>query len=235
MAFTKTIKKSVLEKAAFRCCRCQSIGVEVHHIIPQEHKGSDDITNAAPLCPNCHTDFGDNTKKRKNITHMRDWWYRTAKNKYPSDRIDKNQLSEINSNLKKIQKNQDSSLSELNALKSELKDVVSKRIDSITPEMASITASGLINSTSASGSPGLIANSIQKIGGIGTLSNELMNSPELIKFGNIDTGMLVDNIINTAKCPRCGSGIKMSVGLQQCPFCGDMIMPSTVLKSISDK
>lgn len=61
--------------AAFRCCRCQRVGVQAHHIIPSENGGPDTMDNAAPLCPNCHVDFGDNPLKRKEITQMRDWWY----------------------------------------------------------------------------------------------------------------------------------------------------------------
>jgi 5-methylcytosine-specific restriction endonuclease McrA len=35
MAFPERIKLEVKRKAAFRCSRCQNIGVEVHHIIPE--------------------------------------------------------------------------------------------------------------------------------------------------------------------------------------------------------
>lgn len=85
MGFSETIKKEVKEKAAFRCCRCQNIGIHIHHIIPQKDGGSDDIDNAAPLCPNCHNDFGDNSEKRKEIHHMRDWWYNQVEIKYPKE------------------------------------------------------------------------------------------------------------------------------------------------------
>ncbi len=73
MDFTEQVKKEVKERAAFRCCRCQQIGIHVHHIIPQENGGSSDMDNAAPLCPNCHDYFGANPQKRKEITQMRDW------------------------------------------------------------------------------------------------------------------------------------------------------------------
>jgi 5-methylcytosine-specific restriction endonuclease McrA len=75
MGFSELVKYEVKRQAAFQCCRCHSIGVEVHHIIPQEHGGSDDIENAAPLCPTCHAYFGGNPDKRKEITQMRDCWY----------------------------------------------------------------------------------------------------------------------------------------------------------------
>lgn len=82
MAFAEKIKLKVKRRAAFRCCRCQSIGVEVHHILPQSDGGSDAIDNAAPLCAKCHNDFGANPLKRKEITEMRNWWYEKVSDKY---------------------------------------------------------------------------------------------------------------------------------------------------------
>jgi hypothetical protein len=83
MPFSEADKVEVKRKAGFRCCMCQQMGVEVHHILPEKHGGTDHIGNAAPLCPNCHNYFGDNPIKRKEITQMRDWWYGVAKIKYP--------------------------------------------------------------------------------------------------------------------------------------------------------
>lgn len=79
MSFSEKLKKQVRQRAAYQCCRCRSFGVEVHHIIPQKNNGPNIISNAAPLCPNCHNDFGDNVEKRKVIREMRDWWYSTVK------------------------------------------------------------------------------------------------------------------------------------------------------------
>lgn len=64
MAFSEKLKLEVRRMTAFRCCRCQSIVVEVHHIIPQADGGPDTIANAAPLCAKCHADFGANPAKR---------------------------------------------------------------------------------------------------------------------------------------------------------------------------
>src|SRR5262245_33993057 len=75
MPFSESLKVQVKKMAAFRCCRCHDIGVDIHHIIPQAHGGTDDIDNAAPLCQNCHDRFGANPEKRKEIRQMRDWWY----------------------------------------------------------------------------------------------------------------------------------------------------------------
>jgi hypothetical protein len=85
MPFTEKTKLKVRKKAAFQCCRCKGIGVEIHHIVPESDGGDDSINNAAPLCAKCHADFGDNIKKRKEIRQMRDWWYEKA-----SEQINKN-------------------------------------------------------------------------------------------------------------------------------------------------
>ena len=84
MAFSESVRNKVKEKSAFRCCRCHEIGIEVHHIVPSSKGGSDNIDNAAPLCPNCHSGFGENSIKRKEITQMRDWWYEVVAEKWPT-------------------------------------------------------------------------------------------------------------------------------------------------------
>jgi hypothetical protein len=78
MSFQEKVEIEVKELAAFRCCKCQSIGVEVHHIIPGKEGGSKDIDNAVPLCAKCHADFADIPQKREEIQQMRDWRYKTA-------------------------------------------------------------------------------------------------------------------------------------------------------------
>lgn len=82
MSFSEAIKLKVKHLAAFRCCRCESIGIEAHHIIPQENGGPDTLDNAAPLCPTCHSLLGANPEKRKEIKQMRDWWYTVVERKY---------------------------------------------------------------------------------------------------------------------------------------------------------
>jgi len=85
--FSEAIKLEVKRKAGFQCCRCRIIGsVEVHHIIPQKDGGTNEIDNAAPLCPTCHANFGDNPQKRKEIRQMRDWWYEQVEKIYPDNR-----------------------------------------------------------------------------------------------------------------------------------------------------
>ena len=151
--FSESVKLEVKRKAAFRCCRCQNIGIQVHHIIPEEYGGPDDISNAAPLCPNCHIAFGDNPIKRKEIKQMRDWWYEQVEKMYPA----KGEHVTILESLRKI----DTAVVQLSTdlhsrdqtitleLKSALKEYVDQAIDNlpITPVSAISMVSGIVNST----------------------------------------------------------------------------------------
>lgn len=150
MDFTEQVKQEVKEKAAFRCCRCQNIGIHVHHIIPQEYGGSSVVDNAAPLCPSCHDYFGGNPEKRKEIRQMRDWWYERVKMQYPDNRL-LGKIEEISIKLDELQQNQIS----LEDFKTELKDfVASEWINIMTAGTAVTTASAIINaSLSPSASP----------------------------------------------------------------------------------
>lgn len=78
MPFSESMKQSVKEKADFTCCWCKDRlqKVEIHHIEPQASGGSDDESNAAPLCSNCHTSYGNNPDLKKEIRSRRDRWYR---------------------------------------------------------------------------------------------------------------------------------------------------------------
>jgi HNH endonuclease len=73
--FPEAVRLEVRRRSAFRCCRCQNIGIEAHHIVPPADGGDDSFDNAAPLCPNCHAVIGGNREKRREIRQMRDWWY----------------------------------------------------------------------------------------------------------------------------------------------------------------
>jgi hypothetical protein len=85
VAFTESLKKRVRLKAHFRCCLCQAVLVEIHHIIPQAEGGSDEEDNAAPLCGSCHEIFGANPTKRKFIVEARDAWYDICAKRYAPD------------------------------------------------------------------------------------------------------------------------------------------------------
>jgi hypothetical protein len=121
MPFSEALKTQVRRMAAFKCCRCTEIGVDIHHIIPQAQGGSDDIDNAAPLCQNCHDRYGANPEKRKEIRQMRDWWYEIVQEKYHGDQ---SAIEKVNETILKVQANiQESNqagIDKLNKLRSEL-------------------------------------------------------------------------------------------------------------------
>jgi len=146
MAFSEKLKKKVKEKAGFKCCRCQSIGVDVHHIVPEVEGGPDIEENAAPLCPNCHDYYGDNPKKRKEIRQMRDWWYKQVERTYPDKNVTFEQLEQINLKLEQIHNKQ---TSEIEGLKEMLRGIANKAIDNITVENADVTASTVVNTSAA--------------------------------------------------------------------------------------
>lgn len=55
MGFQERESEKLLAATGRRCCICGLLHrVQLHHIIPREEGGTDDIENAIPLCPNCH-------------------------------------------------------------------------------------------------------------------------------------------------------------------------------------
>lgn len=56
-SLSKKIRSAVLERDGNQCLRCGSTEtLEIHHIIPHSHGGSDEIHNLASLCHDCHND-----------------------------------------------------------------------------------------------------------------------------------------------------------------------------------
>lgn len=181
MAFSEKIKLDVKQRAAFRCCRCQSIGIDVHHIIQVRDEGSDEISNAAPLCQNCHDQFGANPEKRKEITQMREWWYDACEKLYSNKLVDEALLKKIDDKLESIQQSQ----SGMPELKEMLKEISDKSIDDITPETARVAASGIVNASTAT--------SATKLG------DRVYGN---FKCSNCNT--CIGLLIGTDKCPNCG-------------------------------
>jgi hypothetical protein len=85
MAFSEVLKLSIKRRAHFMCCLCHSLGVEVHHIVPQAEGGADNEDNAAPLCPSCHETYGANPEKRKFIREVRELWCDICARRYAAD------------------------------------------------------------------------------------------------------------------------------------------------------
>jgi HNH endonuclease len=117
MAFSEKTKTEVKRKAAFHCCRCREIGIDVHHIIPKAHGGPDKIDNAAPLCQNCHDRYGANPEKRKEIRQMRDWWYEVVKEKFFGKTAEVEKIDEI---LVELKETREDNREAINSLKADL-------------------------------------------------------------------------------------------------------------------
>ena len=142
MAFSEKLKSDVRRQAAFRCCRCQDIGVEIHHIIPQAVGGSDEEDNAAPLCAKCHGDFGDNPAKRKEIREMRDWWYERVSVKFSGSDP---KFFAMEGKLDELLLKQEQSSSDLEMIKQILSSYASNLIGEIDSNNARSVASSIVN------------------------------------------------------------------------------------------
>jgi hypothetical protein len=143
MAFSEALKLEVKQKAAFTCCRCRRIGVEIHHIIPQEENGPDTIDNAAPLCPACHDEFGANPVKRKQIREMRDWWYGKVEVMYGGDSTNRTLLENLAKEVEALRSDKSNEQKTLGDLKETLKQLADTIIEKTTAENAADTASEL--------------------------------------------------------------------------------------------
>jgi len=150
MAFSESIKTEVMRKANFRCSWCQEIRmpIEVHHIIPLNAGGSDNIDNAATLCPSCHQLIGSNPDHRKQLRERRNHVYSLA----PSSTGDK-KIEDVYHMVRAIQQNQANNKKEigdsLERLKGELKDIIFHQyIDRLTPGTSGEVASAILNISS---------------------------------------------------------------------------------------
>ena len=145
MPFSESLKQEVRKKAAFRCCRCQNIGIDVHHIIPESEGGPSDFDNAAPLCQNCHDQFGGNPQKRKEIREMRDWWYEKCESETFSDKsLLVSKLEDINKTVNDIQAGQQELMPDLRAY---LRQLFEQSLQNITPNSSAVFASEIVSAT----------------------------------------------------------------------------------------
>lgn len=119
--FTEKIKIEVKKKSMFQCCRCHQMSVDVHHIVPQHQKGPSTIENAAPLCQNCHAQFGDNPSKRKEIKQMRDNWYEVVEKMYSPPNVLAPLVEKLNTNIEELKDDQRSKRADISEIKTTLK------------------------------------------------------------------------------------------------------------------
>jgi len=130
MAFSEPIKQEARRRAGYHCCICRDIAVsiEIHHIIPQEDGGSDDIDNAVALCRNCHGDYGANREKKKIVKEMRDWWYDRVNMIYGSADVNEN-FQKVYNEIEKISSNHSGTLTGLREELKRLSDKLDGSID----------------------------------------------------------------------------------------------------------
>ncbi len=77
-AVPETTRLEVIARSNNRCCVCQTPFIVIHHL--DEDPSSNDISNLAPLCPNCHSDAHSLNQLVMNLTAsriiaLRDRWY----------------------------------------------------------------------------------------------------------------------------------------------------------------
>lgn len=169
----------------FRCCRCQNVGIDVHHIVPQKDCGSDDLDNAAPLCQNCHDQFGDNPSKRKEITQMRDNWYERAAKMWPDQStVSLPVLEDINKKLEDLRKNQ----GDLAELKVAVKKLSDRMIDNMSLSNATVAVSGLVDTAMAA-------------------SSVKLGDKVHANFSCSSCGTKIGLLIGRNSCPNCGREI----------------------------
>lgn len=144
MSFNESIIQEAKSKAGYWCCICHkpSVSLEAHHIIPQKDGGSDNLENAAPLCPNCHSDYGDNKEKRKGIKERRDWWYEQVANMY--SRNESALIKKISEDVSNINNDK------LPELKRTMGEFLKLRIDQITSDTAEVAVSSMLSGATAS-------------------------------------------------------------------------------------
>jgi hypothetical protein len=141
MPFPEPIKLEAKRKAHFACVICRQPFVEVHHIIPQAVGGPDTLDNAAPLCAGCHSYYGGNPDKRKQIKEMRDFWYDLCATRYTNSPLF--QLNQSIDEIKNTQQEQSAMLSGVKALfEGYLQQQIVQVANATTPQQFAI-ASGV--------------------------------------------------------------------------------------------
>jgi hypothetical protein len=193
MTFPESVRKEVLSKANYLCCKCFRGPAHVHHIEPQEEGGSDEIENAAPLCPSCHAWFGGNPDLRKVIRNMRDFHYENCK----KQKLDTELLEQSQTKIDKIMTNQDEQLKILG----ELASTFAKKFDDIQNKIntgkypnASTAASDMI---AASGTMNTVSGAL-----ISWESNKDIKKIHTCRTCNIQISVPYGHS-GTVTCPRC--------------------------------
>jgi DNA gyrase/topoisomerase IV subunit A len=234
MPFSESIKNKVKENSNFQCCKCQSMFIDVHHIVPESEGGSNDIDNAVPLCPNCHRWYGGNSDLRKAIISMRNFHYENCKNQ----KLDIELLKKTHENLIDIQKTQqnilDSQEKNFEKISVEMKRVsesVTERFDEI---MKKAKGGGYPDSTTFSNDVFSTSGTASVIFGNVLQRQEEIQKPDFVAsspFSVASSSFSIDT--NTGKFVRCSCGNFIEVrdfsfsflnsNQVQCPKCRNFV------------
>lgn len=190
MPISKKISDEVIRRASYRCSRCQSLPVELCHIIPMRDGGTDNINNLIALCPNCHRMYANGNINREQIISLKNWWLKQVEPSLNSPYFQPELLSNIDFKLKKIQMDNQQGIktiqNEINDLKNTMRNLTDNLINSLNPENISSVVSGIIN---------------------------LQDS---LSFHNDTNYSTLVNII----CKNCGAKMGLMLGDDICPYCG---------------
>lgn len=179
MDFSEETKKQIRKMAMFKCCFCQSLDIEIHHIIPKQENGTNDIDNAAPLCPNCHERYGSDPTKRKRVIEARDNWYEVVEKTYPDNR-EMNRTEDISIKLDELKQSQITIEDFREELREFARVTINKAINNMTLGTAVTTASGIANATispSASLSRSSFPSTLSSVSISPSSSKSLLSSP----------------------------------------------------------
>jgi hypothetical protein len=69
--FPERVKREARKLSAQRCCLSRTrVGDDVHHIVPREDGGGNDLANAAFLCVSCHANYGSRKEKQRRVREL---------------------------------------------------------------------------------------------------------------------------------------------------------------------
>lgn len=213
MGFSDTLKVEVKRKAHYRCVICNNFcPLHVHHIVPTKDGGFDNIDNAVPFCPSCHTIYGGNPETRKWIHEKRDFWYEYCDNILKNDNI--LNLEKLENLIHKSTEKKDQ---RINDLENEL-TIVQNTLNGYTPKINS-----LINKFPESDveEREILTNQIQSYSNIVAVSGHIMENysrtgtynlphfiydknPQMYNLPDVSTHQISDN-----NDPHSGIGTKI--------------------------
>jgi hypothetical protein len=208
MGFSEKIKKEAKRNSHFKCCICELCKpLEVHHIVPEQHGGPDDIENAVALCAGCHNIYGGNPDHRKWIRDKRDFWYEKCQRIYAFEDI--SQLEKTNEIIEKIAQHEQ----RFENIESDVKILQNTRQK----------YSNKLNEVILSFEDTETNNKSELSTQINTISSVVDSTATAIV--NLEKGIF--QLYNGETCPKCGTNlgyfIAGSTSLKTCPQCKKII------------